>query len=78
MALNQGAKMMESAIGHDDKDRAVTTDVSNPEREGGKYADPSGEKMLALAWMGKNDVRVGMSLQSLIMHTPSRPLYGHS
>lgn len=69
MALNQGAKMMESAIGHDDQDRAVTTDVSNPDREGGKYADPSGEKMMALAWMAKNDVRVGVSPISYMLTT---------
>jgi hypothetical protein len=57
---NFAAKQVESVLGHGDKDRAVHTDISNPDREGGKYADDSGEKMKALVWMGKNDVRVGM------------------
>lgn len=36
----------------------VTTDVSNPDRDPSRYADPSGEKMKALAWMGKNKVEM--------------------
>jgi len=58
MAANVVAKGAEKVLGHGDKDRATHTDISNPARDGGKYADPSGEKMKALAWMGKNDVRV--------------------
>jgi hypothetical protein len=57
-AQNFLAKKAEAVLGHDDKDRATHTDISNPDRDGGKYADPSGEKMKALVWMGKNDVRV--------------------
>ena len=60
MALNVGANQVEKALGHDDDQTVFTTDISNPNREGGKYADPSGEQMKALAWMGKGDVRVGM------------------
>lgn len=60
MAQNIAAQGIEKVLGHDDKGRATHTDISNPNREGGKYADPSGEKMKALAWMGKNDVRVSM------------------
>ncbi len=60
MSQNIAAKGIEKVLGHGDKDRATHTDISNPNREGGKYADPSGEKMKALAWMGKNDVRVSM------------------
>lgn len=60
MASNIMGKQAEKALGHSDKDRAATTDVSNPELKGGKYADESGEKMKALVWMGKGDVRVGM------------------
>lgn len=52
------AKKAEPIIGHDQQDSAIHTDISNPDRDGGKYADPSGEKMKALVWMGKNDVRV--------------------
>lgn len=58
-AQNFAAKQAEKVLGHGDKGRVVHTDISNPDREGGKYADESGEKMKALVWMGKNDVRVG-------------------
>ena len=60
VAENFAAKVAEAVLGHGDKDRATHTDISNPDRDGGKYADDSGEKMKALAWMGKNDVRVSM------------------
>jgi hypothetical protein len=60
VAENFAAKQAEAVLGHDKKDRATHTDISNPDRDGGKYADPSGEKMKALVWMGKNDVRVRM------------------
>ncbi|KAK0750583.1 chaperonin 10-like protein [Schizothecium vesticola] len=58
MAQNKTGNIAEKALGHDDQNRAATTDISNPARDGGKYADPSGERMKALVWMGKNDVRV--------------------
>ena len=32
--------------------------MTNPARDRQKYGDPSGETMLALAWMGKNDVQM--------------------
>lgn len=57
------AKKAESLLGRDDKNLAAHTDISNPNRDGGKYADPSGEKMRALVWRGKNDVRVGRCFQ---------------
>jgi hypothetical protein len=60
MAENFAAKQAETVLGHGDQDRAAHTDISNPDREGGRYAADSGEKMKALVWMGKNDVRVGM------------------
>lgn len=60
VAENFTAKVGEKVLGHDDKDRAAKTDISNPERDGGKYADPSGEKMKALVWEAKNKVRVGI------------------
>lgn len=55
---NAAAKQVEAILGHDDRKVITQTDISNPDRDGGKYADPSGEKMKALIWMGKNDVRV--------------------
>ena len=57
MAMSQAANYVEKAVGHQDK--AVTEqDVTNPARDRAKYADPSGETMKALVWMGKNDVQV--------------------
>lgn len=55
---NFAAKKVEAVLGHDNRNVITQTDISNPDRDGGKYADPSGEKMKALTWMGKNDVRV--------------------
>ncbi|KAK0618889.1 chaperonin 10-like protein [Immersiella caudata] len=54
-AFHAGA---EKALGHGDQDHAATTDISNSARDGGKYEDDGGERMKALVWMGKNDVRV--------------------
>ncbi|MCJ1315226.1 hypothetical protein MMC15_000542 [Xylographa vitiligo] len=57
MAMSQAANYVEKAVGH--QDVAVTEqDLTNPARDRAKYADPSGETMKALVWMGKNDVQV--------------------
>ncbi|MCJ1403062.1 hypothetical protein MMC11_006285 [Xylographa trunciseda] len=57
MAMSQAANYVEKAVGH--QDVAVTEqDMTNPARDRAKYADPSGETMKALVWMGKNDVQV--------------------
>ncbi|RDW69385.1 alcohol dehydrogenase-like protein [Coleophoma cylindrospora] len=57
MALSQAAALVEKVIGHDTN--AVTEqDITNPGRDRAKYADPSGEKMKALCWMGKNTVKM--------------------
>ena len=57
MAMSQSANYVEKAVGHGDN--AVTEqDVSNPGRDREKFGDPSGEKMKALCWMGKNEVQV--------------------
>lgn len=53
----QASNLIEKVLGHGDN--AVTEqDVTNPGRNREKYADPSGEKMKALVWMGKNTVEV--------------------
>jgi threonine dehydrogenase-like Zn-dependent dehydrogenase len=57
MAASQAAFKAEQAIGHDDN-ATTEQDISNPSNDPSKYADPSGEKMKALAWMGKNKVEV--------------------
>jgi hypothetical protein len=60
VAENFLAKQAEAVLGHGQQDSVTHTDIANPDRDGQKYADPSGEKMKALVWMGKNDVRVRM------------------
>lgn len=68
MALaSQGTNLLEKAIGHTD-DAVTEQNLTNPDRDREKYADPSGEKMKALVWMGKNDVQLGSLRTS---HSPS-------
>ncbi|EME46109.1 hypothetical protein DOTSEDRAFT_70193 [Dothistroma septosporum NZE10] len=57
MALSQAAAKAEQYIGHDDN-ATTEQNLTNPDRDRKKYADPSGEKMQALAWMGKNTVEM--------------------
>ena len=57
MAMSQAANYVEKAVGHGDNAN-TEQNMTNPERDRQKYADPSGEKMKALAWMGKNEVQV--------------------
>ena len=58
MAMSQAANYAEKAMGHTG-DATTEQNLTNPGRDREKYADPSGETMKALVWMGKNDVRVG-------------------
>jgi hypothetical protein len=51
-AANAAGKYMGDAI-----ETATTPEVSNPNKNPA-WADPSGEKMQALAWYGNNDVKV--------------------
>lgn len=57
MALSQATNKLEEVIGHTG-DATTEQNMTNPARDPSKYADPSGEKMKALAWMGKNDVKI--------------------
>lgn len=57
MALSQATYLVERALGHGNN-AVIEQDVANPARDREKYADPSGETMKALAWMGKNDVKL--------------------
>ncbi len=57
MALSQVAAMAERAMGHGDNS-ITAQDAANPAVDRAKYADPSGEKMKALCWMGKNTVKI--------------------
>ncbi|PGH12977.1 hypothetical protein AJ79_03950 [Helicocarpus griseus UAMH5409] len=53
MATSQAANLTER--GREEK-ATIRQDVSNPARERERFGDPSGEKMKALIWLGKNDV----------------------
>ena len=57
MALSQAAGLLEKVIGHTG-DATTEQNLSNPSNDPGKYADPSGEKMKALIWNGRNSVSV--------------------
>ncbi|KAK5462939.1 hypothetical protein LTS15_002651 [Exophiala xenobiotica] len=57
MALSQAAAVVESLIGHGGE-ATTEQNLSNPAKDPSKYADPSGEKMKALVWNGKNSVKV--------------------
>jgi len=56
MAVSQLAAMAERAIGHNDNN-ITAQDVTNYEGKNAQYGDPS-EMMKALAWMGKNTVKM--------------------
>ncbi len=60
MAMSQAANYVEKVVGHGEN-AVVEQNVTNPARDREKYGDPSGERMLAAAWMGKNNVQVGTS-----------------
>jgi len=64
MALSQAAAFVEQKIlGHGDN-ATTEQDITNPGRDRAKYADPSGETMKALVWMGKNTVEVRKSFSA--------------
>ena len=63
MALSQAAAVLEKVIGHG-SNATTEQDITNPARDRAKYADPSGETMKALVWMGKNKVEVRKCLVS--------------
>jgi len=57
MALAQATYLVEKALGHGNN-ATTEQDITNPGLDRAKYADPSGEKMKALVWLGKNSVEV--------------------
>lgn len=57
MALSQAAALVEKVIGHTG-DATTEQNLTNPSKDISRYADPSGEKMKALVWNGKNNVKV--------------------
>lgn len=54
--MSQAAYKVEKAIGHDDN-ATTAQDITNPSNDGNKYGS-STEKMIALAWQGKNTVEM--------------------
>ncbi len=66
MATSQAAALIEKALGHGDN-ATTAQDVTNPAQDPQKYADPSGEKMKALVWMGKNSVKLGPYMDRQIL-----------
>ena len=57
MSMTQAAAYVEKALGHGNN-ATTEQDITNPAIDRAKYADPSGEMMKALCWMGKNSVKV--------------------
>jgi threonine dehydrogenase-like Zn-dependent dehydrogenase len=57
MALSQAAALVEKVVGHTG-DATTEQNLTNPSQDVSKFADPSGEKMKALVWNGKNSVKV--------------------
>lgn len=57
MATSRAANILETGR---KEDASIIQDVSNPARDRRRFADPSGETMKALIWLGKNDVTIGM------------------
>ncbi|KAI4184281.1 MAG: hypothetical protein L6R41_004852 [Letrouitia leprolyta] len=57
MAVSQATNLVEKAMGHV-KGGVTEQDMTNPNRDREKYADPSGETMKALTWNGKNSVKL--------------------
>jgi Alcohol dehydrogenase GroES-like domain len=54
---NAASNFAQRLMGDATNELATTPEMSNPDKQPA-WADPSGEKMKALAWYGKNDVRV--------------------
>ncbi|KIM25358.1 hypothetical protein M408DRAFT_26342, partial [Serendipita vermifera MAFF 305830] len=52
--MNAATKLVESLMRKDD----AQAEVANPANNPSLFADPSGEKMRALTWQGKYDVRM--------------------
>jgi hypothetical protein len=57
--MNAAANALEHAMRKGEPQADIQTDVANPAKNPQKFADPSGEKMRALAWQGPNDVQMG-------------------
>ena len=54
----RSSNLVEKLMRKDDAHAGVETDIANPANNPAKFADPSGEKMRALTWQGKHDVRM--------------------
>jgi len=57
---------VEKLLGHGDA--TTEQDISNPGIDRQKYADPSGEMMKALVWLGKNTVEVRTYMAQFLVY----------
>lgn len=60
MAFTQAANLVEKAVGHGDN-ASITTDISNYNNEHGME---TGDLIQATVWDGKNQVKLGMEIES--------------
>jgi len=63
--VNALSNALDAKLGEDSD--VITSHAANPANDPDKFADPSGEKMKALAWFGKNDVRIIDSLKPKVV-----------
>ncbi|GAA5951602.1 hypothetical protein JCM21900_000524 [Sporobolomyces salmonicolor] len=63
--MNFGAKVLDKSM--NPPSGIDTTPESNPSNNPDTFADPSGEKMQALLWEGKNNVTVGEALKPRVV-----------
>ncbi|BGP12645.1 hypothetical protein JCM10213v2_000562 [Rhodosporidiobolus nylandii] len=65
MAMNAAANAVEGLMSKPDP--VDTTSFANPKEDPAAFADPSGEKMQALVWEGKNSVAIRESLKPKVV-----------
>jgi len=63
---NAASNVAQKLMGDATSELASTPEISNPSKNPA-WADPSGEKMKALAWFGKNNVQVIESFKPAIV-----------
>lgn len=57
--MNTASNLIEKTLRGDKNPASISTDTANPANNPEKWADPSMEKMKALAWMKAGDVQMG-------------------
>jgi hypothetical protein len=62
--MNTAANALENQMRKGKEGADIPTDIANPAIDPKRYADPSGERMLALTWEGANNVQLSESNSS--------------